>query len=256
MSSTQTTNYGLVKPTPGTGEQVSVQAHVNDNLDKIDQDMNRFDTQYFPSSGTWNKPARCKRVEVEVIGGGGAGGGAGSTIAGQAACGGGGGGGGYAKKLFLASALASSETIDVGAAGVPAVSGNNAGGNGGVSRFATGKAYVVTANGGNGGSGAAGAAAVSVNGGAGGTATGGDLNISGDQGGVGHVETGGRALFYATGGRSHYSGQVWPPAATAGTGTAGQLYGGGSSGAVEGASGGGRASLAGAAGIVIVRNYY
>lgn len=34
--------------------------------------------QVFTSSGTWNKPARCKKVEVIVVGGGGAGAGSGS----------------------------------------------------------------------------------------------------------------------------------------------------------------------------------
>lgn len=248
-----TPNYQLLQP--DDDDFVDVVTQLNDNWTRIDQDMNRFDVQIFTGAGTWTKPARCKRVICEVIGGGGAGGGSGATAGGQAACGGGGGGGGYSRKLFLASSLASTEAIDVGAGGTGAASGNNPGGNGGISRFATGKAYVVQANGGVGGSGMAATAQNSVNGGAGGVASGGDFNISGDDGGIGLV-AGGIAYFFAMGGRSHYSGIVWPPAATASTGKAGYLYGGGSSGSVEGASGGGRASLAGAAGLVIVTNYY
>ena len=94
MATTQTTNYGLVKPTAGTGELVSVQAHLDDNWDKIDQDMNRYDWQIFTANGTWNKPARCKRVEVIVVGGGGSGGGTAATSTSQVAGSGGGGGGG------------------------------------------------------------------------------------------------------------------------------------------------------------------
>src|SRR5689334_2895864 len=105
MTTTQTPNYLLVKPTAGTGEPVSVQAHLDDNWDKIDQDMNRFDRQVFSANGTWNKPARAKRVVCKVIGAGGSGGGTAATGAGAAACAGAGGGGGYSEKLFLASAL-------------------------------------------------------------------------------------------------------------------------------------------------------
>lgn len=215
-----------------------------------------FTVQVFTAAGTWIKPDGCTRVMTDVVGGGGSGGGCGATGAGQAACSGGGGAGGYARKLFLASALANSETVDVGAGGAAATAGNNTGNTGGISRFATGKAYVVTANGGVGGSGMAAATFSSVNGGSGGTATGGDINIPGDTGGVGTVEANGRAFFFAIGGRSQKSGIVWPAAAAASTGTAGKLYGGGSSGAVQGASGAAQASLAGAAGIVVVYNYF
>lgn len=256
MTTTQTANYGLVKPTAGSGEPVSVQAHLDDNWDKIDQDMNRFDEQRFTASGTWNKPARCRFVEVQVIGAGGSGGGTTATGAGQSACGGGGGGGSYAKKLFAASALAASETVTIGAGGA-AAGAAGAGNIGGSSIFAVGKAYIVTAAGGNGG------AVGNVGGntaaapGAGGAATGGDINIDGSDGGPGVVIAG---VYVAGnfGGNSHLSGlaTIQSFAVSPTVGRVGHLYGGGSSGALAGASAASSGSTAGAAGIVIVRNYY
>lgn len=256
MAETSTTNYGLVKPTAGTNEPVDVTQHLDDNWDKIDQDMNRFDEQRFTASGTWNKPARCKRVEVEVQGGGASGGGAAATGISQIALAGGGAGGGYAKKLFLATALSASETVDVGAGGAAAAAGANPGLNGSVSRFATGKAYVVTANGGTGGTGGgAGAGNGNIAGGDGGTATGGDINITGSDGGNAiHNNTFAHATGY--GGGSFLAG-LSRADVVSGTGFAGSDYGGGSSGAVNYLqSTAAKASTPGGNGIVIVRSYY
>src|SRR6266498_1916219 len=225
MTTTSTTNYGFVKPTAGTGEPVSVQAHLDDNWDKDDQDMNRFDRQVFTATGTWNKPARCKRVLVQVIGGGGGSGGVGATASGQVAESGAGGGGGYSEKLFLASVLASSETVTIGAAGTAGTSGG--GGAGGDSSFATGKAYAVTATGGLGGAGGFG---LSLGGGAGASAA-----------------FGGAAGMY--------SGSAIP-LLVGGVGNVGRPYGGGASGAVNPPSTAAGNGSAGAAGVVIVTNYY
>lgn len=254
MTTTQTTNYGFVKPVAGSGELVSVQAHLDDNWDKVDQDMGRFDRQVFTSTGTWNKPARAKRVKVVVVGGGGGSGGIAATAAGQISLSAGAGAGGVSEKLFLASALAASETVTVGAAGTAGASGNNNGGNGGDSSFATGKAYVVT---GNGGAlslgGAAGAGSGSIAGGAGGVASGGDLNMPGGDGG--------QANFLSTlvqitayGGSNPYSSPV--STSSAGQAIAGKQYGGGASGNVNNPSTAAKAGAAGAAGVVMVDVYY
>src|SRR6266498_3135174 len=240
MTTTSTTNYGFVKPTAGTGEPVSVQAHLDDNWDKVDQDMNRFDRQVFTATGTWNKPARCKRVLVQVIGGGGGSGGVGATASGQVAESGAGGGGGYSEKLFLASVLAYSETVTIGAAGTAGTSGG--GGAGGDSSFATGKAYAVTATGGLGG--------------AGGAATGGVNSTLGGAGGFGLSLGGGAGASAAFGGAAGmYSGSAIP-LLVGGVGNVGRPYGGGASDAVNPPSTAAGNGSAGAAGVVIVTNYY
>lgn len=256
MATTQTSNYSLVKPTAGTAEPVSVQSHIDDNWDKIDQDMNRFDRQIFSVTGTWNRPARAKRVIVRVVGAGGGGGGVAATTGAQWAQSGGGGGGGYAEKLFLASVLASSETVDIGAAGLAGLVTPTDGGTGGTSNFATGKAYVVSATGGGGGiAGVAIAAPTNSLGGAGGIGSGGDFNIGGGMGGTGFVVGGPAASFMNWGGVSKMSGQAPAPSAS-GSGTAGAQYGGGASGALNGVSQAARVGSAGAAGFVVVDSYY
>lgn len=213
-----------------------------------------FTIQKFTSGGTWVKPDGCTRVLVDVVGGGGSGGGNPTTGVGQFACSGGGGGGGWARKLLLASALASSETVDVGAGGAAASVGA-AGNAGGVSNFATGKAYVVTANGGAGGALGVAGTATGASGGAGGTSSGGDINVEGEGGGYGAVEAS-RPFFFACGGGNQFGPTVWPPNNVLTNGRAGKLYGGGSSGAISGSSEGTRGSTAGAAGIVIVYNFF
>lgn len=253
MTTTSTTNYGFVKPTAGTAEPVSVTAHLDDNWDKVDQDMNRFDRQIFNvgTGQTWNKPTRAKRVVVELVGAGASAGGTAVCAGGQFAASSGGGAGGYCKKLFLASVLSASETIDVGAGGVGAAAGNNNGNNGNISRFAVGKAYVVTASGGVAGlgSGAVGGAN-NLDGGAGGAATGGDINVPGGYGGPGVVTVANGIV--ANGGSNPLSSSV---ATIAGASVAGQQYGGGSSGASAGA-GPAKPSAAGANGVCIVDTYY
>lgn len=216
-----------------------------------------FTMQVFTASGTWVKPDGLSRLFVRVQGGGGTGGGTAATAAGQNANSAGGGGGGYAEKLLLASQLSNSETVDVGAGGTPPAAGNNVGGTGGISRFATGKSYVVTANGGVGGAGSPSSAGQQVLlGGVGGTASGGDFNIQGGQGGPGYIFAGTVNGFFNRGGSAFLSpGEVHAPIAVT-QGTAGKLYGGGSTGAIQIASSAAQAPLAGAAGIVIVWNCF
>lgn len=259
MTTTQTANYSFVKPTAGSGEFVSVQAHLDDNWDKVDQDMNRFDRQVFSTAGagqTWNKPARAKRVVVRVVGAGGGSGGCAATGAATMATSGAGGGGGYSEKLFLASALASSETIDVGTGGVAGTAGANNGAAGGTSKFAAGKAYEVNATGGAGGLGAFAAGGFATfTGGAGGTAAGGDLNVPGGVGGVGIVTSTTTCSNLNWGGSNPLAGQA-PMLVGTGTGNAGLGYGGGGGGSCNLNNQGAKSGAAGAVGVVVVDTYY
>lgn len=213
-----------------------------------------FTVTVYTGAATWVKPAGCSRVLVEVQGGGGSGGGNQATAAAQVAVGAGGGGGGYSKMLFLASALASSETVDVGTGAAAAGSGA-AGNTGNTSRFATGKAYVVSATGGGGGALGLAGTTNAVLGGAGGAGSGGFLNLTGHRGGTGAGVTG-QAQWYNFGGASQFAPPSWITAIGATIGNNGILYGGGSSGSVQGASGAAQGSTAGAAGIVVVYNYF
>jgi hypothetical protein len=255
MATNSTPNYTLVKPIPGTAEPVSVQAHLDDNWDKVDAAMNKFDVQVFPTNGTWNKPAGCKRVIAIVQGDGGSGGACAATAGGQAAVAGGGGGGGYAIKTFLASALASSETVTVGQGGTAPAAGLNNGINGTGSSFATGKAYVVTGNGGVGGIAAAAAAGTAnTPRGIGGTATGGDVNVQGGDGGNG-MSAGGVGLINNFGGSSVLGNSANTDPNT-GAAVTGRGYGSGSSGAYNAAGQPTKAGIVAAPGVVVVYNYY
>ena len=215
-----------------------------------------FTVQKFTASGTWIKPDGLSRLYVRVMGGGGTGGGGAATGVGQNANSGGGGGGGYAEKLLLASNLASTETVDIGAGGTPPAAGNNVGGTGGTSTFATGKGYAVSATGGVGGGGSpASPGQQIIAGGVGGAGAGGDFNFDGGPGGRGIILAGVVNQFMNNGGSSLWAPIVYPPIAVT-QGTAGKLYGGGSSGIIQIASSAALAPLAGGAGLVVVWNCF
>jgi hypothetical protein len=149
---------------------------------RIGVDLHVGETLYFTSNDTFEKAdyPGLYGVRVRACGGGGAGGGANTTGAGQAAVGGGGGGGGYAESVILASALASSETVTVGAGGVFGVSaaghssfGSHVQGNGG-GVGSTSSAITTSNIGANPGSGGGGAGDLVVAGGSGFSGPGGD----------------------------------------------------------------------------------
>lgn len=201
--------------------------------------------QTFTSSGTWTKPTGCRSIKIRMVGAGGGGAGASSTN--RAA--GGGGGGGYLEKILDVTSIASS-TVTIGAAGA-AGSAGGAGGNGGDTIWADGT-NTLTAGGGSGGA----AASASVGGSlaAGGTATGGHINIPGGKGahqggGVDFTVNGiGGDSQLGVGGRTQHngtSGQV---------GGDGQGYGAGGGAGID--TGTNRAGGAGAAGVMIVEEFY
>lgn len=210
-----------------------------------------------PGVTVWTMPTGMVACIAEVVGAGGSGGGNPLTGAGQSAISGGGGGGGYCRKLFLASALAATETVRVGAGGAASTAGG-AGNLGGLSRFAEGKAYVLLANGGAGGlagTATSGAGPFNTAGGAGGTASGGDLNITGGAGNTGTAISGGGICVNFGGGSGEGYAMPTSSPVNVGNGFAGNLYGGGSSGCVSVVTAA-QASQAGASGMVMVTHLF
>ena len=191
----------------------------------------------FTASGTWTPDAsgRTKVVEVEVVGGGGGGGTAGASN--NCVCTAGGQGGGYARKRIAAASLGATETVTIGAGGAANTDGGN-------SSFGA----HCTANGGDGASGV-------TPGSNAGTATGGDINITGQRGGTGGVVGAGYTTAPGCSGGGSVMG-AGAPGQFGSTGTAAALPGGGGGGGSFGTTGSGTVTGgAGAAGIVIVREY-
>lgn len=205
--------------------------------------------QVFTASGTWTRPAGCRRIKVTVTGGGGGGGGADNA----SAVGRGGGAGATAISLIDVTALASAAVV-VGAAGTAGSSSGGDAGHGGSSSF---NSTTVVAGGGFGGFGVA-AAGDSGTGGAGGSATAGDIRIIGGDGGPGSASGSSPVFAGGTGGVSYWGGggggNTMGNSANRG-GRAGRAYGSGGGGAAStnstGAAGG-----VGAAGVVIVEEFY
>lgn len=210
----------------------------------------------FTTSGNFTKATYpgLRAVRVRHVGSAGAGGGATIPVSGGHSQGGGGGGGAYGESFILASALAASETVTVGAGGT-GVSGND-GNNGGNSAFGT----FITSTGGLGGQVIGGSALqVSAPGGQGGVITAGDIR------GVGHTgETGtgdGTLGTSGSGGGSVLGGGGIAVYNGAGggsfTGNAGLGYGGGGSGAANNnGAASNRAGGPGTGAIFIVELYY
>jgi len=189
----------------------------------------------FTASGTWTKRPGLKYIRVRLVGGGGGGSGCSSDNEGSA----GGSGGGYSEKVIVASDLASTVAVTIGAGGTAGPSGSpRAGGDGGTTSFGS----HCSATGG------AGSNAHDT--GAGGIGSGGDINIDGGQGGFPDTSYSGSesTAKRGFGGASMLSGTV--------ASGAGQNYGGGGSGVDTPNGGSASAGYAGAAGIVIVDEYY
>lgn len=103
------------------------------------------DYQAFTGSGTWTKPAGFNANALVVIRAWGAGGGAGRSASANSS--GGGGGGMYVERKCLLSAMGSTETITIGAAGIGKITSAGNGAAGGNTTVGS----LVTAYGGGGG---------------------------------------------------------------------------------------------------------
>lgn len=210
-------------------------------------------TVVFTSSGTFTKASypNMRAVLIRLVGGGGAGAGAAAGGSGTHTGGGGGGGGGYAETFVLASSLAASETVTVGA-GATGSTGSGATGN--ASSFGS----FAAASGGVGGTTSpASALYITGVGGAGGIGTTGSILVAGQTGeaGGGNATLGkggaGGGTVLGGGGVGAYTGAGSGSQA----GAAGRQYGGGGGGAMSNSYGAAQNGGAGAAGVVIVEVY-
>ena len=183
-------------------------------------------TFYFVKSATWTKPTGLKYAIVEMVGGGQAGNRANGSASPSVPVDGG-SGGGYSRKLYLASALSSTEQYLVGIGGTAGSSQGRAG----ASAF---KGIVALASGG--------------------TPTGGDVNLAGHRYGV--ASGGTTHSLSGEGGHSRFGwGGRSVPSATGGLDGIG--YGAGGSGACEDRGAGNfREGGVGAQGIVYVHEFY
>ena len=216
------------------------------------------DRQVYTSSDTWSKPAGLLFVEVIVMGGGGGGGGVAAATA-ETIFGAGGGGGGFSRKVIMAAALGSTETVTIGAAGSGGNTSGTDGTAGGNSSFGTN----AVGNGGGGGGGGLNSTTAVEPGGTGGTGTSGDVNITGGAGWKGASNNASILGLLNTGGGGGHSvlspgaqpQQAWTVQDTAGATPAG--YGGGGSGGLshQSGTGAGAAGGAGTAGIIIVTEF-
>ena len=229
----------------------------NNAINNIYKDGRLADIKYYTSSTTWTKPSNMLDddfIIIELVGGGG---GSGSTVAtGESASStsGSGAGGGYSYKKIFGSALASSETVTIGAGGVAATSVGGAGGSGATTSFGS----HASASGGSGGGGG-----VFVLGPSGlgqvppaiaGTGTGGDINIKGARSSTSLV-------FYNEGfprtpdvssGGSALSTSI----SSLGTSVGGIFPGGGACGAFHGEFISSRPGSDGAGGLLTIWEYY
>lgn len=271
MGTTQFRGY----PRVDVGATPDGRAQVNALADAVDSDVQTLSGGYrlaaivhFTSTGSFTKGsyAGIKAVEVEVIGAGGGSAFAATTTAGQISIGTGGGGGGYAHGFIAAGALATSETVTVGAGGIAGTSGVPAGGAGGNSSFGA----HVTAGGGGGGA-ASGAASTASSGsntagaaGAVGAGTAADIVAPGEGGAPVRYENG--LVVHVDGLRGHRSGGPYGAAvhnstfsSTTGSSSQGALPGAGIGGGARGnrnlTSSSSQNGAAGANGRVIVRVY-
>lgn len=201
---------------------------------------------------TWTKPKGLRAVRATVVGGGG-GSGYCDSSAGQSCAGSGGAGGGTSIE-FLTS-LNDTETVTVGAGGTAGSPvGPVAATAGGTSSFGPGTPYLQATGGAAGDDGTSGTSVSALTAGVlGGIGSNGDLNIRGGSGGPA-FRFSATSSISGHGGNSTFGGgaqSVVPD----NSGNAGGAYGGGASGGASD-DGADRAGAAGAAGVVILEEFY
>ena len=201
------------------------------------------------SSGTYNKPAGLKYLEIEAQGAGAGGSGTVATGAGQWIAGGAGGAGAWGLIGLDGKDVPASFSMTIGAAGT---SGVGVTGTGGGATIAIG-----TAGGGfQGAFSAAVAVTANFSGGSGGSASGFDLNVSGASAMTSTVAITGSWGFVGAGGVSRYG---WSRPATFAINYSGQAasgYGSGGNGALNSASRPADTGGAGSPGLIILREYF
>lgn len=204
-------------------------------------------------AGTYNPPAGCTKIRVQLQAAGG-GGGYGKSTAGNAAVGGGGGGGQWADKIIAPPAASYAYSLGANGKGgiasssTAATAANN-------STFGSGPAILTCGGGGGGGSSSAttvsGGSTFGGNGGTG--ASGGDLSVAGGRGGYGIVFSGSIAFSGAGGDALLGAGSFG-----AGDGSspiAGSGYGAGGTGGVR-TNGAQSDGADGARAVLIIDEYY
>jgi fibronectin-binding autotransporter adhesin len=193
-------------------------------------------TNNVAGSYTWVCPPGVNSVQVECWGGGG--GGAGAVTS----AGGGGAGGAYARTGSYAVVPGTNYIIQIGAAGVAGVAGNNPGGTGGSTWFSnSATAIVVLAAGGGGGA----AGSSSAGGGIGGTSPAGSIGT--DVTYLGGAGLSGVNNSYSGGGGSS-AGNASDGNLGASSGFAPEVIGGGPGGAAKSTAGAGAAPTSGPGG--------
>lgn len=212
-------------------------------------------TQVFVATGTYIPTTGMKFCIVEAVGGGGGGAGCPLTGATAVAAGGGGGGGGYARKVFTAAAIGTSQTVTIGGGGAGGT-GNAAGSSGGDTTLG----ILLTGSGAAGGGNAGASIITSVGGGVGGVSSSGNLNGTGGSGGssFGHYLATGSAISSGCGGISIFGTGGTSQAGTgavSNNGNAGAGYGGGGGGAANTESQSAKNGGAGSGGIIVVTEF-
>lgn len=235
--------------TNGTDTTSVVTSGIDSLGNSIYNNHPHYAQKIFTATGTWTKPAYLKFAIVEVQAGGAAGGGAPLNGGSGLTAGGGGGGGGYSRSKILAADLGATETVTVGAGGTGTT---GSGGAGGASSFG---AHAVAA-GATGGATRVGVGFSAIN--AGGTVSAGDIQIHGSQGNpaiilsaTSQVSGAGGDSVLGAGGRGIASNS-----GTDSDGNVGLGYGGGGSGGLNDDNTSASSGGDGAAGIVIVHEYY
>lgn len=210
--------------------------------------------QTFTASGTYTPTAGMRVCKVTVVGAGGGSGGCAATAVTQVAAAGGGAAGGASIKTISAATIGASQTVTIGAAGAAGAAGNNSGGTGGTTSLGA----LLQATGGTGGAGSANITNADFSsGGTGGVGSSGDINIAGQGGGFGASNVAATSSAGGQGGSSILGGGAGSVKTTGSTsGAAGGNFGGGASGSALGQSQSAVAGSAGAAGLVIVEEFF